>query len=403
MPIYKYKAQKIDGEIVSGVQKAQNKEELAISLSRENYILLSAVKEEKKKRSIKISLKRGVPLIERMVFTRHLAVMISSGFPFDKSLDVLENQTKNKKFKEVIGDIKESVIKGEQFSESLKKHPNVFNEIYINMVKVGEETGNLKEVLNTLAAQMKKDHDIRSKVKSAMMYPAVLICLMGIIGIVMMIYVLPKFSQVFREMNVSMPTTTRIILSLGDILAKYWYLIPVAIFLIIFGFLRIKKTKQGKKTLDIISLKVPLIGPLLKMLNTARTARILSSLIKSGVPIIKSLEILSTTLTNHLYQNAIKETAKEIQKGKSLKEVLLNYQNIYSYLLLQMIEVGEETGSMGDVLADLATFYEGEVDTATKNFSSIIEPALMIIIGIAVAIFAISIVQPMYSMMGAIQ
>jgi len=403
MQLYKYKARKIGGKILSGVQKAQNKEDLARVLSKENYVLLSAERESKKSSlKINLSFKSGVPLVERMVFSRHLSVMIAAGFPFDKSLNVLESQTKNKNLKEAIKDIEERVIKGEQFSEALKMHPTIFNDLYVNMVKIGEETGNLKEVLETLAEQMKKDHDIRGKVKGALMYPAVIVVLMGMIGIVMMTFVLPKFSKVFNDMGMELPFMTKIILSAGDYLALYWYIIPIAIFLFVFSFLKLKKTKSGKKALDSFYIKLPIIGPLMIKLNTARTARILSSLIKSGVPIVKSLEILSTTITSHLYQKAVTLAAKEIQKGKTLKEALLPHGKIYSYLLIQMIEVGEETGKMGDVLADLADFYEGEIDTATKNLSSIIEPIIMVVIGIAVAVFAVSIVSPMYSMMGSI-
>ncbi len=404
MKTYKYKAKKVGGESITGVQKARNKEDLARILAKENYILLSAEEEGKKKPlEINISLKKGVPLTERMIFSRHLSVMIAAGFPFDKSLQVLEDQTKNQNLKNAIKDIKERVVKGDSFSQALTFHKEIFNDLYINMVRIGEETGNLKEVLETLADQMKKDHDIRGKVKGALMYPAVIVVLMAIIGVAMMTFVLPKFSKVFNDMGIQVPTITKIILSAGDYLSKYWYFIPITIFTVVFLFLRFKKTKQGKKILDSFYMKIPGVGSLLIMLNTARTARILSSLIKSGVPIVKSLEILSTTITNHLYQKAVKLAAKEIQKGKTLKEALLPHSKIYSYLLIQMIEVGEETGNMGEVLEDLAEFYEGEVDTVTKNLSSIIEPAIMVVIGIAVAVFAISIVQPMYSMMGSIK
>lgn len=405
MPIYEYKAKTMSGEEVSNSQKAKNKEELAKSLIKKNLILVS-VKGDKEtsigKKKISFSFRKGVSLVEKMMFTRHLSVMISAGFPFDRSLEVLAHQSENEKFKEVINKIKDSVVRGEQFSEALKKHPKVFNDLYVNMTKIGEETGNLKNVLEELATQMKKDHDVRGKVKGAMMYPGVLVSLMTLIGVVMMIYVLPKFSQVFKSMNVPLPPTTQALFAIGDILAKFWFLLPIFLFIVIFGFLKFKKSKKGKEFLDSVYLKIPLFGPVIKKMNTARTARILSSLIKSGVPIVKSLNILSDTLTNKLYKDAIAKAAKDIQKGETLKNSLSGYENIYPYLLIQMIEVGEETGNLGEVLSDLAEFYEGEVDAITKNLSTIIEPVLMVIIGIAVAVFAVSIVQPMYSMMGSI-
>jgi len=409
MPIYNYRAKRKDGSEVFGVESAKDEEELSKILSAKNLTLISVREEEEEKKPSKkgwnLNIKIGgkVKLTDKMMFTRHLAVMIASGFPFDRSLDVLEHQAQNSTFKEVIGKIREDVIHGVSFSEALKKHPKVFDELYVNMVRVGEETGKLKESLDILATQMKKDHDIRGKVRGALMYPVILVCLMILIGIIMMIFVLPKFSQTFKDLNVPLPATTQFIFSIGDLMAKYFYLIPVVLFLIIFTFLRIKKTKKGKDILDKIYLKMPIFGPIIKKMNIARTARILSSLIKSGVPIVTSLKILSETLTNNVYKEVIAEASRKIQKGKTLKECLEKYENIFSYLLIQMIEVGEETGSLGEVLTDLAEFYEGEVDTTTKNLSTIIEPLMMVLIGGAVGVFAISILQPMYSIMSAIK
>ena len=404
MPLYEYKAKKPSGEIIFGSEKANDEEELAKNLLKKNIALISTggdEKKAKKKGSITI-LKKKIKLTDKMMFTRHLAVMINAGFPFDKSLDVLANQTENEELRKVLTQIKEDVVRGSQFSAALKKHPKVFDELYVNMTKIGEETGGLKDVLNVLANQMKKDHDVRGKVKGALMYPAILITLMAIVGVTMMIFVLPKFSSVFEEMQIETPVITQVVLGMGDFLAANWYILPIGALILFFAFSRIRKTKKGKRAFDSISLKAPMVGSIMKKLNTARTSRILSSLIKSGVPIVKSLDILSRTLTNHLYKDAIKKASKEIQRGKSLKECLEGNKDIYSYLLIQVVEVGEETGNLGEVLEDLAEFYEGEVDTVTKNLSSIIEPVLMSIIGIAVAVFAISIVQPMYSMMGQI-
>jgi type IV pilus assembly protein PilC len=399
MPVYQFKAKQKDGETIFGSQKARSQEELAKLLLQKSLLLVSVDSEEKHKKSI---FSKKVSLTDKMMFTRHLAVMISAGFPFDKSLNVLCHQAENPTFKKIISDVEQQVIKGQQFSEALRNHIDVFGELYINMVKVGEETGTLKEVLENLANQMKKDHDVRGKVKGAMMYPAILVSLMTIVGTLMIIFILPKFSKLFNDMGVELPIFTQIIMGFADILAKFWYLLPVVVFFIGFGFLKIKKTKGGTRAFDKVVLKLPSVGPLFKKLNTARTARILSSLIKSGVPIVKSLDILSSTLTNVFYKEAIKEAANEIQKGNTLKQCLSKYENIFPYLLIQMVEVGEETGNLGAVLEELADFFEGEVDNTTKNLSTIIEPVLMVIIGIAVAVFALSVLQPLYSIMGSL-
>lgn len=357
-----------------------------------------------KKEGLKINIGFGkkVSLVDKMMFTRYLAVMLNAGFPFDRALYVLAEQSKNKYFKEVILEIMDVVIKGESFSSSLQKYPNIFNELYSNMVKIGEEAGNLEEILNILANQMEKDYKLLAKIRSAMIYPAIILIVMVVIGVAMMIFIIPKFSEMFEKMSLELPLTTRMIIGLGDFLSVYWYSIPIIIFILIFGMRQMRRMKAGKKTLDWISLHLPVAGPLNIKINTARTSRILSSLLSSGVPIVKSLEILSNTLTSIYYKDAISKTAREIQKGKSLKECLASYKKIYSFLLLQMVEVGEKTGKLSEILRKLAEFYEEEVDTEAKNLSSVIEPFLMVAIGIAVGIFAVSIIQPLYSMMGGL-
>lgn len=404
MPVFHYKAKTFTGDIIFSSQEATSEKELAKSLFEKNYILISTspeVKEEKISK-LKLTFKRKISLVERMMFTRHLGVMAGAGFPFDKSLSVLANQTKNKKFKKIIFKVKEDLSKGESFSEALKKHPEVFSELYWNMVKVGEETGNLKEVLEVLADQMKKEYDLLSRVKGAMMYPAVIFAVMILIGVLMMVVILPKFSQIFKELEVELPLTTKIILKIGDVMSTYWYIFFLIIFALGFLIRFWVKTKTGKKIKDLLSLKLPLIGSLNIKINTARTSRIINSLLKSGVPIITTLKVLSGTLPNVYYKEAIESAIIKIQKGKTLHESLAPFEKIYSFLLIQMLQVGEETGKLDVVLGSLAEFYEGEVETTTKNLTTIIEPVLMIIIGAAVGFFALSIFQPIYSMMGVL-
>lgn len=404
MPEFHYKAKALSGEVITGVAIAKDEEELAKNLSRESYNLVSAAIKEKGEGGIRINISFGkkVSLVEKMMFTRYLAVMLGAGFPFDRALNVLAEQSKNKYFKEIILEIVERIIKGETFSSSLEKYPNIFNELYANMIKIGEEAGNLEEVLIILADQMEKDYKLLAKIKAAMVYPAIILVVMILIGIAMMIMVIPKFSEMFEKMNLELPFTTRIIIGLGDFISNYWYLLPIIIFIFIFGLQRMKDVKKGKKIFDWFSLYMPIAGSLNIKINTARTARILSSLLASGVPIVKSLEILSNTLASTYYKNAINSAVRDIQKGKTLKDCLSSYKKIYSFLLIQMIEVGEKTGKLSDILEKLAEFYEEEVDNDAKNLSSVIEPVLMVVIGAAVGVFAVSIIQPLYSMMGSL-
>jgi len=404
MPIFNYKAKTLSGDIVSGSQEARNEKELAKILFEKNYLLMSLGQEEKKKRLGKIGFrfKKGISLVDKMMFTRPLGVIVGAGFPFDKALSVLAEQTKNPIFKKIILEIQRDISRGENFSEALKKHPKVFSHLYWSMVKVGEETGNLRGVLEILAEQMKKDHELLSRVKGAMMYPAVIFIVMILVGILMLIFIIPKFSQMFKELNVELPFTTQVIMAIGNFMANYWYSIPLVVFIIILAIRSIRKTPKGKRFFDWCSIRLPIIGPLNIKINTARTSRILTSLLKSGVPIVTTLEILADTLSNSYYQEAISIALKDVQRGKTLHESLAPYDKIYSFLLIQMLEVGEETGELDKVLGSLAEFYEMEVDNTTKNLSSIIEPVLMVIIGGAVGFFALSIFQPIYSIMGSL-
>jgi type IV pilus assembly protein PilC len=271
------------------------------------------------------------------------------------------------------------------------------------MIKVGEEAGTLEEVLKVLASQMEKEKDIKSKVKGAMIYPAIIIFAMLGIGILMLFTVVPELSKTFKELEIELPLTTRVVIGIADFLTKKWYLVIVILSVLIFLFWRVLKTKSGKKIFDSFSLKFPIISPIIKNTNSAYTVRTLSSLISAGVPLPRALEITSRTLGNVFYKNALSEAAEKVRKGEKMSEALKLYENIYPLTVIQMISVGEETGETSVILSKLADFYEEEVSNATKNLASVIEPVLMLIIGTVVGFFAVSMVQPMYSMLGAIK
>jgi len=271
------------------------------------------------------------------------------------------------------------------------------------MIKVGEETGTLEKVLEVLSLQMERENDLKSKIKGAMVYPAVIICAMIGIGILMLVTVVPQLAATFVELDIELPATTRFVIFLGNFLAQKWYLAIIFLFFLVFLFWQFLKTKLGKRMTDSITLKLPIISPMIKNTNSAYTVRTLSSLIAAGVPLPRALEITSRTLGNIYYQNALMEAAEKVRKGEKLSEALKPYETIYPLTVIQMVSVGEETGETSNVLTRLADFFEEEVSNSTKNLASVIEPVLMLIIGAAVGFFAVSMIQPMYSMLGAIQ
>jgi type IV pilus assembly protein PilC len=403
MPKYSFFAKSLEGKTEKGVLEAKDEFELAKALKERGLILIRAEKVKEKKR-FQFSLpSRGVPLSEKMFFTRNLKVMISAGVPLPRAILSLSQQAKNKRFKNALEKISEKIVKGEKFSDAISSFPQIFNEFYQNMIKVAEETGRLEEVLEILARQMERENELRSKIIGALIYPAVIVCALIGIGILMLVVVVPKLAETFKELGVQLPLTTRIVISLGTFLEKNFLILFISLIFLIFLFLQFLRTKVGKRIFDKISLSLPIFSSLVKKSNSASTARSLSSLISAGVSLPRALEITGNTLGNVFYKEVLFEAAEKVRKGGKLSESLKPYQKIYPLTLISMIEIGEETGETSEVLSKIADFYESEVSDTAKNLTSIIEPVLMLIIGAAVGFFAISMVQPMYSMMGAIK
>ncbi|MEK7493817.1 MAG: type II secretion system F family protein, partial [Patescibacteria group bacterium] len=336
------------------------------------------------------------------MFTRNLAVMIGAGLALNKALSVLEEQSENQKLKGIIAEVANNVQAGKSFSECIGAHPDAFPDLYVNMVRIGETAGNLEEVLNGLADQMKKDHDIVSRVRGALMYPAVIFVVMLIVGYLMMILVVPKLAATFLDIGAELPASTKVLIFLSNIMLNYWYFAIGGAIGLIYVMRLVLRTAGGKKGLDALILRMPIIKGLSRKLNSARLCRTLSILVDSGVPIVKALEILSKTLSNHYFSESLSNASLEIQKGKTLFESLKKYKGLYPPLVVQMIAVGEETGSLTKVLTKLAEFYEDEVNELTKNLSTIIEPIMMVVIGAGVGFFALSMITPMYSVMNNI-
>ncbi|MDP2663902.1 MAG: type II secretion system F family protein [bacterium] len=404
--LYRYLAKSPSGEEKKGIVEARDTQQLARTLREQGFILVEAEPAEKKEKkemtAFSLPFLGGVSLTEKLMFTRNLQVMIASGLSLPKSLEILAEQTKSSKFRKAISEIREKVVKGSNFSDCLAKRPDIFSELFQNMIKVGEEAGNLDEVLEILSHQMEREHELKSKIKGALMYPAVIVIAMVGIGALMLVMVVPKLAETFEELEIELPLTTQVVIGIGTFLAEKWYLALIFLVAFVFLFWLVLKTKQGKKMVDMIFLKAPIISPLIKKTNSASTVRTLSSLIAAGVPIVRSLEIISGVLGNIYYRNAIATAAKKVRKGEKLSDALEGYQEIYPRIVFQMIRVGEETGETSKILEKLADFFEEEVGNATKNLTSVVEPVLMLIIGAAIGFFAISMVQPMYSMLGSI-
>ncbi len=347
---------------------------------------------------------KGSKLKERINFTRNLALIIKAGMSLPQGLATLSAQTESPLLKEALAEIITSVNKGKNFSEALEPYPSLFNDFYVNMVKTGEIGGSLEEVLNNLAQHMEKERTLRSRVLGALMYPTIILSVMLIIIIVMMIFVVPQLSKVFRDFHVALPFTTQLVIEISDFFANHAIVaisvIVLSIAIVWYFFL---KTRVGGRIFAWISLKAPLINIMVKKINSARIARTLQGLIQAGLGIVQSLDVTRGVLKNIYYKEALHVTREEVEKGKTLHEIFSRYPKLFAPLMVQLIAVGEETGSLDVVLDQLATSYEEDIDTATKNLPSIIEPILMLLIGSGVGFFAVSMLQPIYSITNSIK
>ena len=399
MPTFTYIAKNAKGEVKSGEAESRDKRQVAEGLRSEGFFVMAITeKSEKKAREFRMPLFGGVSLKDKMMFARYLGVMLSSGLSLPKAFQVISNQTRSRKFRSVLEEIGKEVKMGNSLADSLAKHP-VFDELSVNMIRVGEVGGNLEEVLELLADQLEKEHSLLSRVKGAMYYPSVILLVMIGVGIAMMIYVVPKLTTVFEDIQTTLPLSTRVIIATSNYMASHQLLVGLALVFVIAALVFFFKSSFGKKAASAIFSNAPVIKNVSIKVNNARFARIYGSLTKSGVSVIESLRIISRTLSNDYYKKAFAEIGEGVQKGKPLHEELARYPKLFPVLTIQMVEVGEETGKTVDVLLNLAKFYEEEIDQITKNLSSIIEPVLMVIIGVTVGFFAISMILPMYSIM----
>ncbi len=408
MAIFVYSAADRSGKTSKGQREAADEKALAQALRAEGLLLLQSAEKKGIGAVFQfdlgevVSRLRPISIVEKMFFARNLAVMVGAGLALTRALDALAQETTNPKFKRIIGDLNDGVVKGKSFADSLRLHQKVFGELFVNMVEVGETTGKLTLVLKLLANQMKRDHALRKRVKGAMMYPVIIMIALAGVGTLMMIYVVPTLSATIKELGVPLPITTRVIIAVSDMLVGYGPLVFVAVAALVAGLWRLRRTARGKALIDRFSLKLPIFGPLIRKFNTARFCRTLAYLVTSGVPIVRSLEITSGVLSHTGFRAVVSQAAKDIQKGKPLAAVLAEHPRIFQPLVTQMIAVGEETGKISEMLLRLAVFFEGEVASVTKNLSTIIEPILMIFIGAAVGFFAVSMLQPIYSSLGNI-
>ncbi|PIS05601.1 MAG: hypothetical protein COT81_00360 [Candidatus Buchananbacteria bacterium CG10_big_fil_rev_8_21_14_0_10_42_9] len=339
-----------------------------------------------------------IPVSQKLFFVQQLGIMIKTGISLAKALKALEEQTTSKRFKAIMHDVYKKVEKGNTLSDALTPYSKIFGELFINMIKAGEISGKLEEVLEQLYIQMKKDHEIISRVRGAMIYPAIVVTMMVAIGILMIIYVIPTLISIFEEVSVQLPLPTRVLIWLSKFVNNNGIALVVLLVILIVSFVSFIRWPKGRKKWHQLLLHLPIVKEILKKINLARFSRTFSSLLKTDIPIVKSFDITAHVLGNVLYRQALLESMSKVETGVAVNQSLSNYPSLFPPVMIQMITVGEETGTLDDILTEAATFYEDDVTRTMENLPSIIEPVLIVILGIGVAMMALAVIGPLYSL-----
>ena len=399
MPTYSWKGRNSSGAIQEGVLTADSKEAL-VTMLRKQQVLVTAVTEKGKEFALP-KFGGGVKQKEIAIFTRQFSVMIDAGLPLVQCLEILGSQQNNRVFKKVLVQVRQDVESGASLADALRKHPSVFSDLYANMVAAGEAGGILDTILQRLSTYIEKIVKLRGAVRSASIYPVAVITIA--IGVVTLILwkVIPTFATLFEGLGAQLPLPTRITIVLSRFLGRWMPVLVLLLGLGIFSIFRYHKTYSGKRRLDAITLKIPVIGILLRKIAVARFCRTLGTLVSSGVPILEGLEVTAKTSGNAIVEDAIMATRKSVEEGRNLASPLGD-TDVFPSMVVQMISVGEQTGALDTMLSKIADFYEDEVDEAVANLLALLEPLMIVFLGTIIGGIVISMYMPLFSLINKI-
>lgn len=403
MATYRYTAMDQTGKVVAGRLEAESVELVRGRMTELHYYILSLKEVGKSSQGTLTSFGsrfQRVKLADLVVFSRQFATMIDAGLSVVKCLDILQQQCKNPKLAEVVGTIKHDVAGGASLTDALAKHPTVFSALYVNMVRSAETGGILDQVLDRLAGFLEKEQETRGKIKSAMTYPVVVMIFAVLMLIGLVLFVLPKFKEIFNSMQLKLPMGTKIMLGISDITRQYWFVFIAFFIGVLIAYRLYAKTEKGKMNIDRMKLRVPVFGDLIMKNSVSRFARTFGTLISSGVTVLRALEIVADTSGNLVLAETIDRARMSIKEGDKISAPLFT-SRYFPHMVTQMIAVGEETGRLDQMLLKVSDFYDKEVDAALKALTSLIEPLLIVGLGGIVALIAISVISPIYELVGS--
>jgi type II secretory pathway component PulF len=398
---FKFKATTRDGEVKRGKIEAIDRE-TATQLLQKNDLVPLELKEYKPGTSLASALERMTSSISQkdlLLFYRELSTLVGAKIPIAPALRTIHNQTQNVQLRLVITEVAADVEDGMSISESFAKHENVFTTLAVHMIRAGELSGNLQGAIEFVAQSAEQNYQLKSKVRGALMYPVFVISVAGVIGFLTMTWILPRLTQVIKELNVEIPWYTQLMIKIGDFMQAYWWAVLIVIAGIVASMIYYARSEEGKKEWDRIKLRIPVVGQLFQYVYITRFADNLSVLLKGGIPIVRALIVVADVVDNLVYKNIILKSAQDVKVGGEINKEFFKHDE-FPPMVSSMIKIGEETGRLSEILEDVARFYTSEVDQITRNLSSIIEPILIVILGIGVGVLVMAVLLPIYNIAG---
>jgi type IV pilus assembly protein PilC len=395
MPLYQWEGKITSGETKKGSAKAGSVDQLRALLRKDGIVLSNAV--ETKEKEFKFNPKKKISNLEILLFTRQLSTMITSGLPLVQSLDILGNQIEDLHFRGMVKDIKEKIEGGSRFADALRDYPQCFDELFINLVVAGEEGGLLDNVLQRLAIYIEKSEKLKKKVKSAMIYPVAIIVVAFVVVIVLLLFVIPVFEKMFKEMGAELPAPTVLVIKMSQFMQSYWWIIIGFIVGLFVAFKYYYKTENGHRSIDRLMLRLPLFGVLTIKASVARVTRTLATLLMSGVAILESMLIVAKVAGNKVVEDALLIARSRISEGRTMAEPL-EQAGIFPPMVVQMVQVGESTGALDSMLNKIADFYEDDVDNLVGNLTAMMEPMIMVFLGVVLGGLIIAMYLPIFKL-----
>ena len=405
MSTFAYVGRNRQGAVKKGELTAKTRDEAVDQLRKQQVVVTSLEEKSGMGGKFKFSLGSGLTDKDLVVFTRQFGTMINAGLPLIQCLDILSTQSENKVLRETVGDVKNSVEAGSTFSDALKRHPKVFDDLYVNMSHAGEVGGLLDTILTRLAKHIEKAMKLKGQIKSAMVYPTAIVGVAVIIISVLMVWVIPVFAQMFMEMSggkVGLPGPTQIVINVSNFFQSYWYAMGGAMVAAAIAIKRYYATVNGRVVIDRLLLKVPIVGDLIRKASVAKFTRTLGTLITSGVPLLEGLSICAKTSGNKVIEEALMNARVSISGGKTISEPLAKC-NVFPKMVTHMIAVGESTGALDAMLGKIADFYEDEVVQAVETLTSLLEPIMMVVLGTIIGCIVVAMYLPIFTMAQALQ